>query len=346
MIIEAIAIVFAASFTLSGALTELARRRAIAAGRHDVPNERSSHERPTPRGGGIGLAVTLLVCTPLLLGREPLALALAAGGAVNALSGYLDDRVSLSARVRLLAQAIAGCGLATAWGWSALALAPGIVLPALLAPLFVVLFAVWMTNLYNFMDGIDGIAGSQAVTASLTLSALSFAHHQHFIGLFGLAIAGASAGFLTRNWPPARIFMGDVGSGFLGFVFAAYALIGVRGGAFGLAAVAIVLSPFVVDATYTLLRRALRRKRLWQAHRSHAYQRLARRAGRHLPVTAATLGLGAFVLAPLAALSELAGAASIGLVGAVWAILGVGAWAVGAGLDDNAPDPLGVVQRP
>jgi Fuc2NAc and GlcNAc transferase len=347
MNIIATAAISAGAFVLSAGLTEVTRRRALAAGRHDVPNERSSHQVPTPRGGGVGLAVAILTAAPLLLGATPLAMALALGGGITAGVGFVDDRFSLSARARLVWQAIAGGCLAAAWGVAPLALAPGLALPAVLAPLFVVLFAVWMTNLYNFMDGIDGIAGAQAVTAGATLGALAWSHEHSELATFGAVIAAAAAGFLTRNWPPARIFMGDVGSAFLGFVFAAMALVGTSTGAFGFPAVAIVMAPFVVDATYTLVRRALRRQRVWEAHRSHAYQRLARSLRAHRPVSLGFLALGAIALAPLAWLAESLGAAgALSLVAVVWSTHALAAWAVGAGLPDDTPGPLSRPQAP
>jgi UDP-N-acetylmuramyl pentapeptide phosphotransferase/UDP-N-acetylglucosamine-1-phosphate transferase len=137
-----------------------------------------------------------------------------------------------------------------------------------------VLFVVWMTNLYNFMDGIDGLAGGMTVLGFATLGVLGWLGGDPGYALAAWLVAAAALGFLPVNFPPARLFMGDVGSVPLGFLAAAFALGGVRAGLFALWVPVLVFSPFIVDATVTLARRGLRRERVWQAHRSHHYQRL------------------------------------------------------------------------
>jgi UDP-N-acetylmuramyl pentapeptide phosphotransferase/UDP-N-acetylglucosamine-1-phosphate transferase len=149
-------------------------------------------------------------------------------------------------------------------------------MPHVLLVGFAVLFTVWMTNLYNFMDGMDGFAGGMAVIGFATFALFGWrADHESFATV-SLALAAASAGFLIFNFPPARIFMGDVGSSTLGFVVAALSIWGARDGVFPHWIAVLVFSPFVVDATVTLFRRLIRGERIWEPHRTHYYQRLVR----------------------------------------------------------------------
>jgi len=258
----------------------------------DQPNERSSHQIPTPRGGGLGLVVGLLVAAVIGLvvyGSGFGAVLLIPIFAMAAL-GWWDDHASLSARLRLGLQMVLvgmmvwGIGVpesVVAGGWT-------IPVPSLIVVVLLVVGGVWLVNLTNFMDGIDGIAGTQGVVGcgGLALLVLPLAADPVMASTWVILVAcgGACVGFLVWNWPPARIFLGDVGSTTLGLVFA----IGVTAGMHGEIAIEVLLlplMPFVADATCTLMRRAWRGERLSQAHRSHLYQRLARHWGRHAPVT-------------------------------------------------------------
>lgn len=234
----------------------------------DRPNERSLHSTPTPRTGGIGVLAGIAAMLPLLP-----SLALPAGGALL-LAGvsFLDDWKSLPAGLRLLAH------FAVAAAFALVAL-PGLGAVTLAA---LVVATVWMTNLYNFMDGSDGLAGGMAlfgfgaygVAAGLAgADALS-------LGSFGVALAAAA--FLRFNFPPARIFMGDVGSVPLGFLAAAFGALGWKSGAWPAWFPALVFSPFVVDASVTLTRRLLRGEKVWLPHRTHYYQRLVQLGYGHL----------------------------------------------------------------
>ena len=300
----------AAAF-LAWLLTGLVRRHALRAGILDVPNERSSHRVPTPRGGGLAIFVTVsLGAVALWLGsliEDEVAWAMLLGGSLVAAVGYIDDRAGLSARVRLSVHAIAALVVFVALGPSTLAAAmlPGWPLPAALALLLVAF--CWWINLFNFMDGIDGIAASEAVFIA-SAGALLTLYGGGPSGQVGLAVlvAAASAGFLFWNWPPARIFMGDVGSGFLGFVLGLLAWYSVVAtGAVSVWSWLILGSLFVADATATLIRRALRREPWYRAHRSHAYQQLSRRWNSHRRTTVAYAALNALVVLPLAILSVL-----------------------------------------
>jgi UDP-N-acetylmuramyl pentapeptide phosphotransferase/UDP-N-acetylglucosamine-1-phosphate transferase len=254
---------------------EWARRRQIL----DLPNERSSHVRPTPRLGGIGLVCGVVAGCLLPMGagtsdpgRLGLVLAIASGLAAVSL---LDDLRGLSAQVRLVLHAAAGA--LTVWGLDVVprALAAGASEPLALA--FGALAAIWIVafvNAFNFMDGIDGIAAGQALVAGVGWLVVAAVVGDAVVIRLAAAVAGASAGFLILNWSPARLFMGDVGSAFLGYLLAAVPLAG--GDPVGLAAPALLLVwPFLFDTAFTLVRRARRGERLLDAHRSHLYQRLS-----------------------------------------------------------------------
>lgn len=294
-------------FVLAAALawigTLLARRFAIAAQVLDVPNARSSHTVPTPRGGG--LAIVLVVLAGLGAGvatgslSAELALTLAPGAASLALVGWLDDRGGVSVPARLVIQIGAAA-------WAVYRVGPVPVAGASLGPLdaaLSVLFVVWVTNLFNFMDGIDGIAAGQALTVA-GLLALAFAGGASApLAWSSALIAGAALGFLVWNWTPARIFMGDVGSLFLGYLLACLGLLGARDGTLRFSGWMVLMALFLLDATVTLVRRMVRKERWSEAHKSHAYQRAVQAGRSPGTVTAVVMlvnvGLGILVLAAL-----------------------------------------------
>jgi UDP-N-acetylmuramyl pentapeptide phosphotransferase/UDP-N-acetylglucosamine-1-phosphate transferase len=189
---------------------------------------------------------------------------------------FVDDHGGLSRRLRLIAHLMAAVLL---WfgglRWELLGL-PGlaIALPMLVALPLTILFVVWMLNLYNFMDGMDGLAGAMAVLGFGALGAFGLSGGDLLYASSCFALVAASAGFLTANLPPARLFLGDVGSSSLGLLAAGFVLWGASEQLFPLWAGLLIFSPFIVDATWTLLRRAAHGERIWEAHRSHHYQRL------------------------------------------------------------------------
>lgn len=254
------------------ALTGYLRTRLLAAAVLDHPNARSLHCLPVPRGGGLAIALGVLgvhvvgmaLIDALTLPNVVWGLAAAAFAAV----GWFDDVASRPVHWRLLAQFVAGAIFIAAWlpvpegagvGWM------------LLTGTGTLLAVTWLVNLYNFMDGADGFAATQALFAAL--GGLLLTAPQPLAALVLAALAGACAGFLCWNRPPARIFMGDCGSYFIGFQLAALALVGWRDGTTP-AVWLLLLLPFVVDASLTLARRVLAGEAFWRAHRSHAYQRL------------------------------------------------------------------------
>lgn len=333
----------AAALAVAAALTGVIRKRALARGHLDVPNARSSHSVPTPRGGGLAIVVTVLAAVGLaaVLGHieAPYAAVLIACGTLVAAVGYLDDRRGLSALPRLVVHLAASLAVVVLPGLANPGLPVFLALPPVIVAVILALGVTWCLNLFNFMDGIDGLAGSQAAFVS-GASALLIATLRDPVSplvVLPLATAGACLGFLAWNWPPARIFMGDVGSGFLGFWLAAVALALHQAGALSIWASAILGSAFIADATVTLLRRAIRRERWHEAHRSHAYQQLARRYGKHRAVTVLLWALNAGVALPLAAAAVIAPRAAPLITGATLAGFGLLALLAGAGRHEAAP---------
>lgn len=293
---------------LSFVLTAVLRRYALACSLLDVPNKRSSHNVPTPRGGGVAIVLTFLLGLPLLVWADALAwremVGLGGAGALVALVGFLDDHGHIAARWRLLVHFLAATW---ALGWVG-GLPPlpvfGVMQDAgWLAQVLAVLYLVWLLNLYNFMDGIDGLAAIEAMTTCAGAGLL------YVLGVPAVAAWGAPilllasvAGFLCWNFPPARIFMGDAGSGFLGLMLGLLSIQAAWVNPAFFWAWLILLGGFVVDATLTLLRRLARRQKLYEAHRSHAYQYAARKYSAHRPITLAIGAINLFWLLPLAVL--------------------------------------------
>ena len=234
----------------------------------DRPNERSLHERPVPRTGGIGVLVGAFTSVAFGAGALWLPIGLAVGLAVLS---FIDDVRGLRTGVRLAAH----LGAAMLFVWYALT-------PMHALELALIAIAVaWITNLYNFMDGSDGLAGGMALIGFAAYAfAAGAAHHEPLL-LLNVALACAAAAFLLLNFPPARIFLGDVGSVPLGFLAAALGIVGWRDDVWPLWFPVLVFAPFIGDATITLIRRTARRERVWQAHRDHYYQRLVRMGAGH-----------------------------------------------------------------
>lgn len=246
----------------------------------DHPNERSLHSCPTPRAGGVAIVIGifggLALSVLLRIGAQDKVLWLGALAVGIALVSYLDDRQHVPVLYRLSAHLAAG-GLLVLGGLDIRSVPfPGFGdnMTGWFAATAAVLFVVWMTNLYNFMDGMDGFAGGMAVFGFATFALLGWLSGSEAFFTINTIIAAASAGFLIFNFPPAKIFMGDTGSSTLGFLAAGIALWADRDGIFPLWVSVLVFSPFIVDATVTLLRRMLRGERVWKAHKTHYYQRL------------------------------------------------------------------------
>ena len=231
-----------------------------AAGPLDLPNQRSLHATPVPRSGGVGIMAGVMVG---FVAEAP-AFSFVAGLLLLTLVSWWDDRRSLPVAVRFACHFVAA-GLVVA------AVFPDVTIWNLLLAL---LFIVWMTNLYNFMDGANGLAGGMAVFGFGAYAVAAGLSGEMNLAVWAACIAASAAGFLLFNFDPARIFMGDVGSIPLGFLAASLGLVGIQREVWPLWFPVLVFAPFIVDATVTLLRRAWRREKIWQAHREHYYQRL------------------------------------------------------------------------
>jgi Fuc2NAc and GlcNAc transferase len=303
--------ILAATVAASFVLTWLVRRYALWRGLLDHPNQRSSHELPTPRGGGVAIVVTFLAGLVVLwrLGDVPDGLFFASFGAGLwvAIVGFVDDHREVAAHWRLLAHAVA-VGWIFYWLGSMPPLVVGgaSVAPAWLATAATVVYILWVVNLYNFMDGIDGIAGIEAVTVCAGGACIYWVAFpgSTLWAVPALLLAG-TAGFLVWNYPPARVFMGDVGSGFLGVTLAVLAVHSTSLGQRYFWAWTILLGVFVADASTTIVRRLWRKQRVSVAHRTHAYQYSARRLGRHQPVDLIVAAVNLFWLFPLSMLVAL-----------------------------------------
>ena len=306
----------------------------------DIPNERSSHITPTPRGGGIAFVATSLIGFLILLLNNALngteLLALCCAGSIVATAGHLDDRQKISgATVRLVLHAISAVILVVGVGTpSELAIFDRTVNTGIVGSILGVVYLVWLLNLFNFMDGTDGIAASEAIFVALAGAFLNFhvlsdANHS----AAAVILAASTFGFILYNWSPAKIFMGDVGSGYLGIVVAGLSLIAANQDPELLWVWIILLAVFVSDATVTLIRRLLRKQKPHVAHRSHAYQHLAIRLNSHAKVALLVLAVNIMWLLPIAffvADKQLAG--TTGVIIAYVPLL-VAALAFGAGKD-------------
>jgi UDP-N-acetylmuramyl pentapeptide phosphotransferase/UDP-N-acetylglucosamine-1-phosphate transferase len=299
---------FAIVSVLATAAVGLTRRYLLRHQILDRPNDRSSHETPTPRGGGIGVVAVLLaawVSLPSLAAAAPAwgtsaAWITAAAALGLALVSWIDDLRDLGALSRLFTQfAAAAAGVA---------LLPGPVfqglLPAIMDPIVAAVGLVWFVNLFNFMDGIDGISAVEAMAIGLGIAGVGLLGAGEIAAWHGQAIAAAAAaaGFLVWNWHPARIFLGDVGSVPLGYLLGWLLLLLAATGEWE--AAAILPLYYLADATLTLFRRLWRRERVWQAHREHFYQLATRRGLSHARVSGAIAALNiVLVLLALAAAS-------------------------------------------
>jgi UDP-N-acetylmuramyl pentapeptide phosphotransferase/UDP-N-acetylglucosamine-1-phosphate transferase len=235
----------------------------------DHPNQRSLHTTPIPRTGGLGVVAGVAMGWAAAGGTLPVALW--GGAALLAVLSFADDRYGLPISVRFLAHITAAVWLVAAVGadWN-----------PWLWPLAVAAI-VWMTNLYNFMDGSDGLAGGMALFGFGFFAIAAATHGQSDLALATLTVAAAALGFLVFNLPPARVFMGDAGSISLGFLAAGFGMLGVVRDVWPVWFPVLVFLPFIVDSTVTLLRRGLRGEKVWHAHKEHYYQRLIRMGWSH-----------------------------------------------------------------
>lgn len=274
----------------------------------DNPNARSSHETPTPRGAGVAVFIAVILGSMSvwvfedISGLEPMAyVSLILGGGLVAWIGWLDDRKPLSAKTRLIVHFSAAflfVFFLTVWN-SGLHLS----LALFLFASFLIVLIAWAINLTNFMDGLNGILGVQALTVSLAASLLALWASDRWLSSMFFILFAAMVGFLPWNWGRAKIFMGDVGSGFIGFWMSCLFIFGYVRGSIPMSTALILNSVFLVDTGYTLISRTLQRKRIFQAHKSHAYQKLNQRGWSHSKVSLAVGVFNFLILFPYAYLT-------------------------------------------
>ncbi len=294
----------------------------------DHPNERSSHSVPTPRGGGLAIAAMTLtglcaiqIINPILPSIQ-FAMFVISCSLVAAIS-WTDDLGHVPSRWRFLVHVIAAVVVVGAFGpWSCLRLGSWELCSVAAGWILSILWVVGLVNVFNFMDGIDGIAGLQAIVAAV---AWFFLSHEPATEAVAVLVACSTAGFLIHNWPPARIFMGDVGSAFLGFAVASMPLLDRgHGDVFDWTALFVVW-PFVFDSAFTLTRRAVAGENIFRAHRSHLYQRMVIAGLSHGAVTLlyGALAMIGFGLAWMSARHESAAVALIAI-----SMIATGLWAL------------------
>ena len=303
-------VVLGGAFVSAAVLTYLLMRIGLRKGILDIPNDRSSHTSPVPRGGGLSIVITFflfLLVYPSLVERSievDLLTALILGGGIVVAVGVLDDLSHVPAQWRFLAQLVAAV-----LSLGLLRSLPDISAFGIEVSLEYVVFillvvsVVWCTNLFNFMDGIDGIAGIEAITVLGGGALILFVQGEHDWLMLLTVLSVCVAGFLVWNWAPAKVFMGDSCSGFLGFSIAVIAIATSTSGNINLWSWLILAGVFVVDSTTTLIVRVWRGEKWYAAHRSHAYQILARRYQSHQRVSIGVAALNVVWLLPLAVLA-------------------------------------------
>ncbi len=299
-----IIITFFFSTLLSWLLTSRVRQYALKKDLLDIPNARSSHSVPTPRGGGLSIIIVLLLSAVASLflpnAPVPLLVSLVLATVAYAILGWQDDKHDLPASIRFLFQLLIAT-IFTAWlAWYGM---PEFMLSiaGIAIILSSVLWIAWMANLYNFMDGIDGISAVETIILGTTTSYWFAMSGAISIAIICIAVAGAALGFLRWNWSPAKIFMGDVGSLALGAFFAIMAMIGSSSLDIPFSAFLILYAVYLADSGVTLLRRMIKRERWWQAHRCHFYQRAVQSGYSHAQVSLAVMVIN-LLLAVLASL--------------------------------------------
>ncbi|HEV8592771.1 MAG TPA: glycosyltransferase family 4 protein, partial [Pyrinomonadaceae bacterium] len=320
-------IAFSVSFIGSYFGTEAFRRWSAGLGVLDVPNERSSHDTPTPRGGGLIIAAVCLASYVVLCLADGLRFSWGYFAGALLVSGisWLDDLRSISFTWRLAVHVVAAILLILNLGPLS-GTTDSSPLWAYVGYVTTVLWVVWLINAYNFMDGIDGIAGLQAVVAGAAWATLSALSNSSPVSIYAGVVACASLGFLVHNWQPAKIFMGDVGSAFLGFTLASLPLLSAKEGQHSSAAISIAgitfVFYFVFDTVVTFTRRLLRGERVWQAHRTHLYQRMVISGMRHASVTL-IYGIFAAITSGLFILSTQPSATSIPWTALTYCSIGI-----------------------
>lgn len=291
-------------FSLAFGFTYFMRAYALKKNIIDNPNDRSSHSVPTPRGGGVAVVCSYLLALAVLMYSQQLeihiGITLIIAGFMIALLGFLDDHGHINSMLRLAIHFFVAIGIVVSLGgFTEVTVFNGLKL-GFIANIIAVLFLVWLLNLYNFMDGINGIASIEAITTTVSMAILYYLLNISLSPDLLWLLAACVFGFLLWNFPKAKIFMGDACSGFLGLTLGILALIALKENLPLFCAWIICLGVFIVDATYTLIKRVLNGYKMYDAHRSHSYQILSRKWNSHTPVTLAIAAVNLFWLWPIA----------------------------------------------
>ena len=297
---------FAATVILSLALTGIIRSYALQRNLVDIPNQRSSHTRVTPHGGGLAIVLMFQLALGVLtyggyIPASSLWLYLLAGSLIAAI-GLLDDIYHIPARWRLLFHfSISSFSIYWLGGIPPLLIAGHLLDPGWVGQVAAVIFLVWLLNLYNFMDGIDGIAGIEALTVCIGgVMIYWWFGYLSSQWIAPLMLIAATLGFLFWNFPSARIFMGDAGSAYIGLIIGLFTVQAAWVAPELAWSWIVLLGAFIVDSSVTLIRRVMRGDKFYEAHRSHAYQYASRKYGSHIRVSLAFGGINLLWLLPLA----------------------------------------------
>jgi UDP-N-acetylmuramyl pentapeptide phosphotransferase/UDP-N-acetylglucosamine-1-phosphate transferase len=300
-------IVFICSYLLVALIGSWAQHRRIL----DIPNERSSHDIPVPKGGGISIVILVILTLWVfylidsVLYPLHVTVVFTVGSILIAVISLLDDLHSLRNSIRFCMHSLAAVIIIWGIGYVSVLWLPIFerINLGFLGIILTFLYVTGLTNAYNFMDGIDGIAAIQAIVAGIGWAFIGYMYSDPMIMLPGVLIASASAGFLIHNWHPAKIFLGDVGSAFLGFSFAYLTIVAVQKDPVFLVIGVLFVWPFIFDTVYTLFRRLSRGENIFEAHRSHLYQRLVIQGWSHRSVTLLYGLLASLALLPAVLLS-------------------------------------------
>ena len=260
-------------------LTNLIRKFSIKNNLLDIPNNRSSHYVPKPKGGGIAIIIPLIVTILVLFSNNMISIeitkSLIIGLILVAIIGLIDDYKSLPSSIRIIVYLIsAGLSLYLIGGVKSISINEHSYYLGNIGYYLGILFLVWLTNLYNFMDGTDGFAAVQTLCVSVFCFFLFYLSNNDSFSIIMLCIASTTIGFLYWNWEPSKIFMGDVGSCTLGFFFGLFSIYSGNEGIISITVWIILLAPFIGDATFTLIKRIINNEKWYEAHNSHAYQKI------------------------------------------------------------------------
>lgn len=270
----------------------------------DIPNSRSSHTIPKPKGGGIAIIIPLATTVLILFSNEMISVeitkSIVIGLILITVIGLIDDYYNLSASIRIMAYLVgSGFSLHFIGGLEFISINENTFHLGNIGYFLGVIFLVWLTNLYNFMDGTDGFAATQTISVSIFCFFLFFLSENLPFYIIMLCIASTTIGFLYWNWAPAKIFMGDVGSCTIGFLFGLFCIYTENEGIISISVWTILLAPFIADATFTLIKRIINRERWYEAHNSHAYQKLYQHGFSHNQLALGLFAANIFLIWPL-----------------------------------------------